>query len=80
MPNIENRPMTNTATSPAKIPANVRVMIALCASPTLMVLAFLFYNLVTAQWSEIGVSTIIFSVLGIFAYSIVILGRLPFRK
>lgn len=63
-----------------KVPVQVRVMIALCASPTLMVIAFLLYNLVTAQWAEIGVSTLIFSALGGIAYYIVILGKLPFRK
>lgn len=63
-----------------KVPAQVRVMIALCASPTLMVIAFLFYNLLTAQWTEIGVSTLIFSALGGFAYYIVLLGKIPFSK
>ncbi|MCC2605163.1 hypothetical protein [Planctobacterium marinum] len=61
-----------------KLPPNVRVMIALCASPTLMVIAFLFYNLYTAQWREIGISTVIFSLLGGFAYYVVIMGKLPF--
>lgn len=63
-----------------KIPPNVRVMIGLCASPTLMVIGFLFYNLFTAQWTEIGISTLIFSGLGFFAYSIVVTGRVPFLK
>ena len=63
-----------------KVPAQVRVMIALCASPTLMVIAFLIYNLATAQWTEIGVSTLIFSALGGFAYYIVIMGKIPFKK
>ncbi|BDX05443.1 hypothetical protein [Planctobacterium marinum] len=64
--------------SQPKLPPNVRVMIGLCASPTLMVIGFLLYNLATAQWTEIGISTLIFSALGFFAYSIVITGRVPF--
>lgn len=64
----------------SKLPANVRVMIALCASPTIFVIGFLFYNLFLAQWTEIGISTLIFSALGFFAYSIVITGRIPFQK
>ncbi len=63
-----------------KLPPNVRVMIGLCASPTLMVIGFFFYNLFTAQWREIGISTVIFSLLGFFAYFIVFAGRIPFLK
>ena len=63
-----------------KLPPNVRVMIGLCASPTLMVIGFLFYNLFTAQWREIGISTVIFSLLGFFAYYVVILGKIPFTQ
>ncbi|MBU2877423.1 hypothetical protein KO530_07080 [Aliiglaciecola lipolytica] len=52
-------------------------MIALVASPTLMVIAFSVYSLFTENWREPGVSGIIFSALGIFAYYVVIVGRLP---
>ncbi|MFA3790887.1 hypothetical protein AB6T38_07200 [Aliiglaciecola sp. SL4] len=60
-----------------KIPANVRVMIALVASPTLLVIAFSIYCLWIGNWQEPGVSGVIFSALGIFAYYVVIVGRLP---
>ena len=64
----------------AKIPPQVRVMIALCASPTLIVIAFLLYNLATQQWKEIGVSTIVFSLVGLFAYYLVFTGKIPFKR
>lgn len=67
-----------------QIPANVRVMIALVASPTLLIIAFSVYSLLFGDWKAPGVSGIIFSALGIFAYYVVIFGRLPrwfsFRK
>ena len=43
-------------------------------------MAFLVYNLVLGQWNEIGVSTIIFSALGMFAYYVVVTGKIPFVK
>jgi len=72
--------MSENKQSTRKLPANVRVMLALCASPTLMVIGFLFYNLFTAQWQEIGISTLIFSALGLFAYTLVFTGKLPRLK
>jgi hypothetical protein len=60
-----------------KIPANVRVMIALVASPTLMIIAYSVYLLFSGSWIEVGFSGLIFSTLGIFAYFIVFSGRLP---
>ena len=63
-----------------RVPMQVRVMIFLCASPTLFVIAFLLYNLFTGQWDQIGVSTLIFSALGVFAYYVVTTGRLPLIK
>lgn len=63
----------------SKIPPQVRVMIALCASPTLMVIAFFVYNMALQQWQEIGISTVIFTLIGLFAYYIVLTGRIPFR-
>ncbi|WP_340680777.1 hypothetical protein [Paraglaciecola sp.] len=65
----------NTNRSP--IPANVRVMIALVASPTLMVIGMLFYTLFITGWQYITFSMILFSLLGIFAYYVVIAGKLP---
>ncbi|MDO6694302.1 hypothetical protein Q4574_13490 [Aliiglaciecola sp. 3_MG-2023] len=67
----------NSDKQTAKIPANVRVMIALVASPTLMVIAFSIYCILIGNWQEPGVSGIIFSALGIFAYYVVLVGRLP---
>ncbi|GAC16233.1 hypothetical protein [Aliiglaciecola lipolytica] len=61
----------------SKIPPNVRVMIALVASPTLMVIAFSIYCLWIGNWQEPGMSGVIFSALGVFAYYLVFVGRLP---
>jgi hypothetical protein len=66
-----------TETLVKKIPANVRVMIALVASPTLMVMAYVIYLLFWGNWTEIGFAGPVFSALGIFAYFVVISGRLP---
>ncbi|MBE1301664.1 MAG: hypothetical protein GJ680_17385 [Alteromonadaceae bacterium] len=63
-----------------KVPIQIRVLIAIVASPTLMVLGFLFYNLVTFNFADIAISTGIFSLLGCFAYYIVITGNLPFKS
>jgi hypothetical protein len=52
-------------------------MIALVASPTLMVIGMLFYTMFVTGWQSISISMIIFSLLGVFAYYIVIAGRLP---
>jgi hypothetical protein len=60
-----------------KIPANVRVMIGLVASPTLMIIAYSLYLLFMGQWIEVGFSGLIFSTLGVFAYFIVFSGRFP---
>lgn len=61
----------------AKIPANVRVMIAIVATPTLAVLAFVVYSIITGGLITLSLTGIIFSTLCIFAYYIVIVGRLP---
>jgi hypothetical protein len=60
-----------------KIPANVRVMIAIVAFPTLLVLAFVLAAIVRGNWSDLSIGGAIFSALCIFAYFIVITGRLP---
>ena len=60
-----------------KLPANVRVMIAIVASPTLAVFAFVLYSVFTGSVSDFSVSGVIFSALCIFAYYLVIAGRLP---
>ncbi|MDN4502491.1 hypothetical protein QX776_08760 [Alteromonadaceae bacterium BrNp21-10] len=68
-------------TSTNKIPANVRVMIAIVASPTLAVLAFLFYSMFLGQWGDITYATGIFSALAFYAYYAVFTGRLlSFRR
>ncbi len=66
--------------SGTKIPANVRTMIAIVASPTLLVIYFLLHSIWMGNWSEIGISTLLFSVLACLAYFIVITGRLPFSR
>lgn len=59
------------------LPANVRVMIALVASPTLLVVGMLFYTLFFDGWQSISISMIIFSMLCILAYYVVISGHPP---
>ena len=63
--------------SVSKIPANVRVMIALVASPTLMVVGMLLYTLFVDGWQFISISMIIFSLLCGLAYYVVISGHPP---
>jgi hypothetical protein len=72
----QNSPLTT-------LPANVRVMIALVASPTLMVVGMLFYTLFVDGWQYISISMIIFSLLCVLSYYVVITGhppRLRFKK
>ena len=59
------------------LPANVRVMIALTASPTLIVVGMLLYTLFFDGWQSISISMIIFSMLCILAYYVVISGHPP---
>ena len=59
------------------LPANVRVMIALTASPTLLVVGMLLYTLFVDGWQKVSISMIIFSLLCILAYYVVITGHLP---
>lgn len=75
--------MTEQNAPRSTLPANVRVMIALTASPTLLVVGMLLYTLFYDGWRSISVSMIIFSMLCILAYYVVISGhppRLPFKK
>jgi disulfide bond formation protein DsbB len=73
--------LNKSETNKAPIPANVRVMIALVAGPTLMVIGMLFYTLFVTGWRFVSISMIIFSLLGFFAYYVVIAGKLPsFRR
>ena len=67
----ENNPTTKT------LPANVRVMIALVASPTLLVVGMLFYTLFVKGWQSISISMLVFSLLAALAYYVVITGRPP---
>lgn len=60
-----------------KIPPNIRVMIAIVATPTLAVFAFVIYSIYTNGLGELSISGVIFSALCIFAYYLVIFGRLP---
>ena len=59
------------------LPANIRVMIALVASPTLMVVGMLLYTLFVDGWQYISISMIIFSLLCVLAYYVVITGTPP---
>lgn len=61
----------------ASLPANVRVMIALVASPTLLVVGMLIYTLFTKGWRDVSTSMIVFTLLSAFAYYIVITGNFP---
>ena len=65
----------NQATS--KLPANVRVMIALTASPTLLVVGMLFYTLFVDGWQKVSISMMVFSLLCALAYYVVITGHPP---
>jgi hypothetical protein len=52
-------------------------MIALTASPTLLVVGMLLYTLFFDGWRSVSVSMIIFSMLSILAYYVVISGHPP---
>ena len=69
--------MTEQNSTRPPIPANVRVMIALVASPTLLVVGMLFYTLFFDGWQSISISMIVFSVLCTLAYYVVISGHPP---
>ncbi|MFT4941418.1 MAG: hypothetical protein ACI88A_004487 [Paraglaciecola sp.] len=69
--------MTEQNLSRTTIPANVRVMIALVASPTLMVVGMLLYTLFVDGWQYISISMIIFSLLCVLSYYVVITGHTP---
>ena len=69
--------MTEQNTSRPTLPANVRVMIALTASPTIIVVGMLLYTLFFDGWRSISISMIIFSMLCILAYYVVISGHPP---
>ena len=69
--------MTEQNSSHRPLPANVRVMIALTASPTILVVGMLFYTLFVDGWQKISISMIIFSLLCTLAYYVVITGHVP---
>lgn len=70
--------MTINPNKKAVLPANVRVMIALVASPTLLVMGMLFYTLLVQGWQYVSISMLIFSGIGVLCYYLVFTGR-PFR-
>lgn len=72
---MSNDPQGKSET--VKIPPNVRVMIAIVATPTLAVFAFVVYSVLTGGLINLSLSGVIFSALCFFAYFIVITGRLP---
>ena len=67
----EHTPVSN------RLPANVRVMIALTASPTLIVVGMLLYTLFIDGWEKVSISMIVFSLLCVLAYYVVITGHPP---
>lgn len=69
--------MSDNAPSTKILPANVRVMIALVASPTLLVVGMLLYTLFAKGWQNISISMIVFTLLAMLAYYVVITGRPP---
>jgi hypothetical protein len=69
--------LTQRNASRPPLPANVRVMIALTASPTLLVVGMLLYTLFFDGWLSVSVSMIIFSMLSVLAYYVVISGHPP---
>lgn len=69
--------MNQHHTASKQLPANVRVMIALTASPTLLVVGMLLYTLFVDGWQKVSISMIIFSLLCAVAYYVVITGRPP---
>ena len=69
--------MTQQNSSRSPLPANVRVMIALVASPTLLVVGMLFYTLFVDGWQKVSISMIVFSLLCALAYYVVISGHPP---
>lgn len=69
--------MTVQNQASTKLPANVRVMIALTASPTLLVVGMLFYTLFVDGWQKVSISMMIFSLLCVLAYYVVITGHPP---
>jgi hypothetical protein len=52
-------------------------MIALTASPTLLVVGMLLYTLFFDGWRSVSVSMIIFSMLSVLAYYVAISGHPP---
>jgi len=69
--------LTQQNSSRSPLPANVRVMIALVASPTLLVVGMLFYTLFVDGWQKVSISMIVFSLLCALAYYVVISGHPP---
>lgn len=52
-------------------------MIALVASPTLLVVGMLLYTLLYDGWQKVSISMIVFSILSAIAYYVVITGHPP---
>lgn len=52
-------------------------MIALTASPTLLVVGMLLYTLFIDGWQKVSISMIVFSLLCFLAYYVVITGHTP---
>jgi hypothetical protein len=69
--------LTEQISTPKPLPANVRVMIALTASPTLIVVGMLLYTLFVDGWEKVSISMIVFSLLCALAYYVVFTGRTP---
>lgn len=60
-----------------RVPPQIRVMVGIVACPLLLVIGYQLMLLFTGQWTEVSISGVIFSLLGVFAYYLVIIGKLP---
>ena len=61
-------------------PANVRVLIAMVASPFLFAYFYMGYLLYVGEAQKISVAVLSFAAVGALAYFVAFTGRLPFRK
>lgn len=66
--------------SEVKVPANIRVMLAIVASPTIAIMVFQVFALMEGDWRSLLDVFNVFIVFGLMAYYIVFTSRLPFRK
>ena len=68
------------SSKPSTFPANVRVLIAMVASPFLFAYFYIGYLLYIGEAAQISVAVVAFAAVGGLAYFVAFTGRLPFRK